>query len=150
MTPKPLLKRIIQLMRLKPGDKLYDLGSGDGRVLIEAALSENIVAIGYEVSPIFTYIYRVKNWFSPKRIGKVKVITDTFFKADLSDADHIYCSLNSKAIHALLPLVKKCKNESARLYTHNHKLHLNVPVQVEVIDESHTIYVYNIRDLQNH
>lgn len=46
------IHRALELSALIPGEKLYDLGAGDGRVLIVAARDYGAIAIGIEISPV--------------------------------------------------------------------------------------------------
>jgi precorrin-6B methylase 2 len=50
-TPTEVVDRMLALAGIKTGDLLYDLGSGDGRVLIAAAKKYRIKAVGFEVDP---------------------------------------------------------------------------------------------------
>src|SRR5690606_24286716 len=55
-TPKKSIEKIIKKMELKNGERIADLGSGDGRVLFDARRAAKISAVGYEVSPIMVII----------------------------------------------------------------------------------------------
>ncbi len=48
--PQEIVDRMLELADLKPGEKLYDLGSGDGRILITAVLRFKAKAVGVEIS----------------------------------------------------------------------------------------------------
>jgi len=48
-TPIELVDRMLDLAELKPGDVLYDLGSGDGRIVIRAAERYGVRAVGIEL-----------------------------------------------------------------------------------------------------
>jgi SAM-dependent methyltransferase len=50
-TPQEIVLRILELAEIKPGDVLYDLGSGDGRIVITAAKLYGIKAVGFEINP---------------------------------------------------------------------------------------------------
>ncbi len=85
-TPLKVVKRMIELAEPKPGETLYDLGSGDGRIIIGAAINYNLKAVGYEINPILVYYSREKI----KRLGlksKAKAYWGNFFRKNLSDAD---------------------------------------------------------------
>ncbi len=86
-TEPKIVKRMLDIADLKKGDLLYDLGSGDGRVVVSAAL-RGINATGIEIDPIkviysrfFIKLLRLKN--------KAKIIRGNFFEKDLSRADVI-------------------------------------------------------------
>ncbi len=85
-TPGRTVKKMLELARIKPGEKVYDLGSGDGRIIIEAARQFGASATGIEIDP-FRYLYtqmRILRW---RLKDRVHVILGNFFYKDLSDAD---------------------------------------------------------------
>jgi cyclopropane fatty-acyl-phospholipid synthase-like methyltransferase len=50
-TPDVIVERMLELAELKPGDVLYDLGCGDGRIVVAAAKFYGIRAVGYDLDP---------------------------------------------------------------------------------------------------
>jgi predicted RNA methylase len=80
-----VVNRIMELAKIKPGNKFYDLGSGDGRLVIAAA-SLGAKAYGIEID-----LFRV--WYSRFCIllfgltGRAKIIHRNIFDVDLSSAD---------------------------------------------------------------
>ena len=50
-TPHEVVSRMLELAEIKEGDVLYDLGSGDGRMVLAAAKTFGIRAIGFEIDP---------------------------------------------------------------------------------------------------
>lgn len=82
----------LELLDLKPGQTLYDLGCGDGRMLRSAAQA-GLNAVGYELSPILVLIARIVNFRYRKQ---VKVIMGDYWRADLSQADGIFVFLLDK------------------------------------------------------
>ena len=48
-TPEPIVKRMLNLAGIKPGELLYDLGAGDGRILSSAVKDFGAKAIGVEL-----------------------------------------------------------------------------------------------------
>lgn len=86
-TSKERVKKMLDLSELKPGEILIDLGSGDGRILIEAA-GRGAKAIGYEINPILVYL----TWRKIKKLGlehKAKIFWENFWKVDFKNADLI-------------------------------------------------------------
>ena len=83
------LKNIIKFTNPKAGDKIAELGSGDGRICI--ALAKNLQKIeihGFEINPFLIWISRRKI----KKLGlqnKIKIYWKNFFKEDLSKYNKI-------------------------------------------------------------
>ena len=49
-SPQRAVDKMLEMANLKPGETLYDLGCGDGRILIAAAKSYHVKAVGIEIS----------------------------------------------------------------------------------------------------
>lgn len=92
---KESIKTIIRLANIKKGETVIDLGSGDGRLLFEAAKS-GAFGEGYEINPYMIILSKLKR--SLKGFDQqVKIINHSFWKADLKIADVIFVySLRSK------------------------------------------------------
>ncbi len=86
-TPNKNLSKMLELAELKPNELLIDLGSGDGRILIEAA-KKGAKAIGYEIDPFLVWTAR-KEIKKQGLENKIKIYRQSFWKADLKEADVI-------------------------------------------------------------
>lgn len=89
-TPMEQVRRMLKAAALKPGDTVYDLGSGDGRLVHTAARLYEARAIGYELSPL------VWAWSLFLRLfwrSKGELRFGNFWTQDLSDAKVIVCYL---------------------------------------------------------
>jgi SAM-dependent methyltransferase len=79
----------LDMLALKKGQLLIDLGSGDGGLLVEAG-NRGLRAIGYEINPILVLI----SWARTLRFGRrVGVRWGNFWRADIADADGIFVFL---------------------------------------------------------
>lgn len=105
-TPKKVIRAGLKLARLKSKEKLYDLGSGTGRVLIIGAKEFGAQVIGFEYSKPLFLLSKI-NLFLHK-IKQVRVYRKSFFEANLKDADVIFMFLTPKAF---LKLEKKFLEE---------------------------------------
>ncbi|MBI4449483.1 hypothetical protein HY634_00305 [Candidatus Uhrbacteria bacterium] len=83
------VERFLKLAQLKPGERFYDLGCGDGR-LVRAAADVGAIATGFECS-LLPYLLAK---FRVGRRGSVRYAD--FWNADLSDANVVYCFLMPK------------------------------------------------------
>lgn len=84
---KRYIKTIIRLARLREGQTIIDLGSGDGRVLLVAACS-NLLAIGYEINPVLCVFTRLRIMLAKQR-SRASVYCKNFWNADISRADAV-------------------------------------------------------------
>src|SRR5690606_15342477 len=82
----------LELLDLKPGQTLLELGSGDGRMLVAAA-KRGIRAVGYELNPLlFAYSWLVTRRY--RRLVTVKCVN--FWQASWPQTDGIYVFLLDK------------------------------------------------------
>lgn len=84
------VRRMLKAAELKKGQVVYDLGSGDGRLVHTASREYGAKGIGYELSP-FVWIWA--KFLSLFWRSKAELRFGNFWKADLSDADVIVCYL---------------------------------------------------------
>lgn len=108
-TPSEKLIRMLRLAQLVPGERLVDIGSGDGRLVIEAA-REGAKAYGFELNPALV-------WWSRRKIraahleGQVEISWKDFWRQDFSSFDvvtvygisHIMGALEKKLLRELHP-----------------------------------------------
>lgn len=86
-TKKKTVERIVELSGVREGEKVADLGSGDGRILIEFA-KKGIEAHGYEINPLLVWHSR-KNIRKAGLADKAYVHYKNFWKQDFSSYDMI-------------------------------------------------------------
>jgi len=83
---------MLTLANVQPGETVYDLGCGDGRVLIMAARKFKAKAVGIEIGLIkFLWCQFLITILGLRK--KVKVILGDIFKKEYSDADIVFCFL---------------------------------------------------------
>ena len=125
-TLKNQLDKPLKLMDLKPGQVVYDLGCGDGR-LLKLAARQGLVAIGYELNP-FVALYA---WVTTLRYGsRVKVKWGNFWHADISNADGVFVFLITHHMQHLdqFLLAQKFK-KPVRVVSHAFKIPGHQPVK---------------------
>ena len=116
-TLKKSCAQALDLLDLKPGQTLYELGSGDG-VMLKLAAQRGLNVVGYELNPFLALISWLRTL--PYR-RQVKVRWGNFWKADLSKADGIFVFL----LDRFMPeLDKKISAEAgqAKLVSHAFKI----------------------------
>jgi SAM-dependent methyltransferase len=114
---KPHVKAALDLLDLKEGQVVYDLGCGDGRFL-KAAAKSGLKAVGYELNP-FMFLY---SWVTTRKYGRqVKVRWGNFWKADISAADAVFVFLLDKYMGQLDEKIKDT-GKHIRLASHTFKI----------------------------
>jgi len=120
-TPKELVFEKLRLADVKENDTVYDLGSGDGRVLIIAARDFGAKSVGIEIRKDLA-------GESKERIReaglshKAKVIRSNFMKTGISDADVIVLYLSSGTLHELFPKLQRELKKGTRIITHDFSI----------------------------
>jgi precorrin-6B methylase 2 len=83
---------MLRLAGVSAGDTLYDLGSGDGRVLIEAALTTGARCVGIEIDPLRCAVATLR--IRAHGLGdRIRIVRGNLFDADISEADVVLCYL---------------------------------------------------------
>jgi SAM-dependent methyltransferase len=91
-TSRAVIHRMLEMAQLRPGEVLYDLGCGDGRVLITAARRFGARAVGVEVD-LSRYLWSVFAVALRGLWGRAKVIRGDLFTLDLREADVVFTFL---------------------------------------------------------
>ena len=110
------IRKALKLVNLQPGETLYDLGSGDGRVLVMAAKDFEAQAVGIEAGPVQC----VQAWLNALFNGvssQVRVKRGNFFKSDLSEADVVFAYLTSNYVPRLEAQLIEQLKPGARVVT---------------------------------
>jgi cyclopropane fatty-acyl-phospholipid synthase-like methyltransferase len=104
---------LIDLLKVKKGDKAVDLGAGDGRIVIELARL-GAVAVGYEINPLLVLIgnYRIKK---AGLTHNAKMLWKDFWREDLSSFDIITIYLSFNSMGRVEKKVKKEAKKGARI-----------------------------------
>lgn len=146
-TPEVVLRRMLQLAGVRPGEVVYDLGCGDGRILISAARDFKAYAVGVEIRQDL-YKQCVEKVRDLGLEDRVTVIHGSFFDVDLSEADVITMYLLTSVNERLKPKLEKELTGGTRVVSHDFEVPGWRPVILEDLYEewrSHKIYLYVVR-----
>jgi SAM-dependent methyltransferase len=145
-TPETVVVKMLELGELKAGEKVFDLGSGDGRIVIMAAQRYHADATGVELDKGL-----VRQ--SMERIRKLgleanaRIINGDLLKADYSTADLVTVYLLPLSNDKVQPLLDRELKKGARVVAHDFEFRGWIAEKTETIDDdgegrSHKLYLY--------
>jgi predicted RNA methylase len=130
----------LKLVGLKQDETLYDLGAGDGRVLLIAAKEFDAKAVGVEIGPIQCALI----WLRVVASGlgnKIQIQWGNFFKTDLSEADVVYIYATSTEVIKLAPYLEKQMKPGSRVVS----ISADFPEwEPSTFDDRELIFVYDM------
>ncbi|HLI85620.1 MAG TPA: class I SAM-dependent methyltransferase [Bryobacteraceae bacterium] len=149
-TPQIIVERMLEAGHVKPGDLVYDLGSGDGRVVITAARKFGARAVGIEIDPALCRIATEKI----KAAGladRVRMVQGSALRVDLSPADVVTMFFLTTSNERLKPILEKQLKPKARVISNQFPIKGWKPM--ETVKErsgsmAYSIYVYEMGQLQ--
>ncbi len=146
-TPQIIVEKMLEASHLKPGETLYDLGSGDGRIVITAAQKYKANAVGIELSPDLCHSTRAR----VRKLGleaQVKIVQGNLLKVDLSHADVVTLYLLTSSNDRLRPNLEHDLKPGARVVSNDFEIRGWKPAQVIKVSTggstTHSIYVYEM------
>jgi SAM-dependent methyltransferase len=144
-TPQDVVERMLEMAGVTRGDVLYDLGCGDGRIVVTAAHKYGCRAVGYDLDPLRVGEARG----NAARHGVSHLVTieiKDVLKADLQEASVVTLYLGTEINARLIPQLEKLR-PGARIVSHDFGLGDIPPDKtVEMISDTdglrHTIYLW--------
>lgn len=106
--PTDLVERVLQVANVKPGDVIYDLGCGDGRIVIAAAKNYGARGVGYEIDADLVRQAR-GNVKSAGVKGRAAIQHADIFTLDLTGADVVTLYLLSIVNERLIPQLQRMR-----------------------------------------
>jgi len=118
-TPKDIVRRMLRLASVRRGETVFDLGAGDGRILIEAVRGFGARAIGVEVDP--ERLIRIKERLTATGI-EARVIQGDFMQVNVSSADVVAIYLSSSVNAKLASKLRDELKTGARVVSLDYPL----------------------------
>ncbi|HTT62919.1 MAG TPA: methyltransferase domain-containing protein [Bryobacteraceae bacterium] len=145
-TPQTIVVKMLELGGLKPGEKMFDLGSGDGRIVIAAAQRFHANAVGVELDRDLCR----QSLEHIRQLGLEKtaqIVNGDILKQDYSSADLITVYLLPNSNDKVQPLLERQLKKGARVVAHDFEFRGWTPLKVEDIEDdgegrSHTLFLY--------
>jgi len=127
-TPMAAVERMIAMAEIKEGDVVYDLGCGDGRIVVAAAQRHGVKAVGIDINPERVEESRARAKAAGVE-GLVSLRQADIFTLDLSDADVVFTYLTPRLNQRLMPQLRKMKPGS-RVISYEFDMGNAKPVEV--------------------
>ena len=139
-TSRKLVKQMLNMAEVGPDDIVYDLGSGDGRFVIDAVKKYNAKAVGLEADPSRVFWSRLVITLSG--IGKrAKIVWGNFFNQNINEATVVTLFLSDTANQKLKSKFLEELKPGTRIVSYVWKFRGWEPVEA---DETEEIYLYVI------
>ena len=127
-TPPSAVERMVEMAEIRPGDLVYDLGCGDGRIVIAAAKQQKIKAVGVDIDPERVGESR-ENVRTAGLESSVEIRQADVFDLDLSEADVVFLYLTPRLNARLMPQLRKLK-PGARIISYEFDMGNAKPVEL--------------------
>lgn len=142
-TPQEVVDRALELAKLRKRDVVYDLGCGDGRVVITAARKYGTYGFGFEIDP--TRVRESLENVQRHKVGRLVTIKlADAFTLDLREATVIYLYMLPSLNRKLIPQLEKCR-PGTRIISHSFDMEGVKPdevVTVKVNAREHRLYLW--------
>ena len=139
-TSKKMVRRILDFCDAQPGEKIVDLGSGDGRVLIVAAQEYGLRGTGLEIDPAkVAWSQR-----QVKRTGledRVRILHSNVFDHDYRGADILFIYMSHQALDRLFPKILDQLKPTARIVCYRFCIRGMLP---DKVNTDKTIFLYSL------
>ena len=143
-TPLVVVNEMLRLANVTAGDVVYDLGSGDGRILIAAARDRGARGVGLEIDPALV----AQSTERAQRLGladRLSFRQQDLFEADLTPATVVTLYLSPDLNRRLRPKLLSELRPGARIVSHSFDMGDWVPsrtLQVSSNEGSHTLHLW--------
>lgn len=143
-TPQPVVDKMLDLAGVKAGDVVYDLGCGDGRIVITAA-ERGARGVGIDLNP-----KRIAEAnANAKKAGvseKVKFMVGNLYQADLSNASVVTLYLLPDVNLKLRPQLWRQLKVGTRVVSHAFDMGKEWPPEKEEKVDGKTVYLWTITE----
>jgi SAM-dependent methyltransferase len=144
-TPQEVVDKMLELADVKKGDVLYDLGCGDGRIVVTAAKKYGIKAVGFDIDP--QRIKEARENVENSGVAHLVTIRQAdIFETDLREANVVTLYLLPELNVRLMPQLRQLKTGS-RIVSHDFDMKGAKPKKVVSLtsqdeEEEHSIYLW--------
>ncbi len=119
-TPHDVVAKMLELAKVEQSDLVYDLGCGDGRIVVAAAKTAGSRAVGFEINPAL--VEESRRNVEKAQVGHlVEINQKDIFSLDLSEASVVMLYLDPGVIGELIPQLQRLKPGS-RIVSHDYEI----------------------------
>lgn len=145
-TPPSVVEKMLKLTELKTGEKMFDLGSGDGRIVIMAAKKFGADATGVEIDESL-YRQSMAEIRRQNLSASARIIHGDVTKQDYSSTDVLTVYLLPDSNTKIRPMLEKQLRPGSRVVAHDFEFSGWKAEKIEYIEDdgegrSHTLYLY--------
>lgn len=143
-SPPIVVSTMLELAKIKKDETLFDLGCGDGRIIIEAAQKHGAKTVGVEMDE-GRYKDCIRRIQEANLDGRASVIYGNLMDVDLKSADVVTLYLLTSSNEEIRPKLENELKAGSRVVSHDFPFSHWTPSEVKEIKEnysSHTIYLY--------
>jgi SAM-dependent methyltransferase len=142
-TPPEVVAEMLKLADIKPGDVVYDLGSGDGRIVISAVKDFGATrGVGIDLDPART-TEATANALAAGVAGRVTFLTQDLFASDFSEASVVAVYLLPQLLERLMPKLRALK-PGTRIVSHNYDLGAQWPPDRTIFESDSLIHFWRV------
>jgi predicted O-methyltransferase YrrM len=146
-SPEHAVEKMLDMANLKTGETLYDLGCGDGRILIAAAERYKVKAVGIEISEHLAK-RAAENVKKAGLQDRVRVVHGNFMQTDLRQANVVTLYLATTANESLRPNLERYLRPNTRVVSYDYPIPgwkaINTSETEGLHGATHTIYLYEV------
>jgi SAM-dependent methyltransferase len=146
-TPPEVVERMLELAEVRRGDVVYDLGSGDGRIVIRAAKRYGVRGVGIEIDP--DLVQRSRDNARTEQVDHlVEFREQDALTVDVSPATVVTLYMLPDFNAKLRPILERQLRPGSRVVSHDYPIEGWVPAKVEKLPEGilhdHTVYLWKV------
>lgn len=145
-SPAPVVERMLNLAELEEKDVLYDLGSGDGRIVLEAAQRFGSRAVGIEIDAELAK--KTQRQIADLRLtSRAEIVHGDMLQQDVSEATVVTMYLTETSNERLRPWLEDQLKPGTRVVTHDFQIR---GWDAETVEEfrgpgrTHRLYLYRV------
>lgn len=144
-TPQAVVDAMLDLADVKASDVVYDLGSGDGRIVITAAKKFGARGVGVEIDPVL--IREATERAGAAGVSdRVRFVNDSLFTADIGEATVVTLYLLQSVNERLRPKLVRELKPGARVVSHVFNMGPEWPPERTMTIGPNRVFLWTIAD----